>query len=246
MFKKFLLKRNVKKIQYLISKLSFIPKFNERIESREVEHVWQNKTVKSWLHSHGIEISNTPSFAKGGSGIAYFLPKEMVVKVTDDIVEANIAKMLISSKFENNLIDVKKIDNYYLILQHKLDTTNISKEIKTAADLVTVMIDEYELEEFPNDLEKIKQMCLKVLKDNNFSNKYLEKMMIIIQILNKIYQQTGFFHDDAGPTNIGMKNGNTYVFDYGPNKTKQYTTNKAMDKINKQREKLGLNPHNFN
>jgi len=246
MFKKFLLKKKIRKVQDLISKISSIPKFVERVNPEELNDVWKNKKIRSWLHSHGIEILNTPSFAQGGSGIAYFLPKEMVVKVTDDIVEANIAKMLINSNIENNLIDVFNFNNYYLILQHKLDTTNIPKQMKTAADLVTVMIDEYELEEFPDNIEKTKQMCLKILKDNNFSIEYLDKMMIIIQILNKIYKSTGFFHDDAGPTNIGMKNGNTYVFDYGPNKTKDYSSAKAIDKINKQRERLDLSPHNFN
>lgn len=242
-FKQFVLK---KQVNFVKSKLvSLINNdVNESIEFSE--DIWKDKELLNWLRSHGLEITGNPGFKKGGSGIAYFLPKNLVLKITDDIVEANIAKMIINSKVDNNIIDVKKINNQYAILQRKLDTKNTPENIKLAADLVTVMIDEFELSEFPDDKNKIIEMCNKIIDESNVSKNIISSMLLIISLISNLYKETGFFHNDAGPTNIGTEKGKTYIFDLGPNKTKDYSSEKEIEKINKKREKLGLTKHTFN
>jgi hypothetical protein len=244
MFKSFLLKKQIKKIKSAIDKLA-LKNLSEKLDINIVKDLWREPKITNWLKSNGIELVGPPPYSAGGSGIAYFLPNNMVVKVTDDIVEANVAKMLINSKTKHTMIDVIKIKNFYFILQHKLDVKNTSEEIKTAADLVTVMIDDNSLEEFPEDEMLIRKMCLETLKENHFPVSLLEKMMLVIRMLKEIENTTGFFHDDAGPTNIGTKDGKEYVFDLGPNKTKTYNPEKRIKKINKKRKNLGLKSHEF-
>jgi len=246
MFKSFLLKKRIKLIKSKLSDLfSLGNSVKESINLNIANELWKDKKLKLWLRNHGIEITEKPGFSAGGSGIAYFLPNNMVLKLTDDIVEANIAKMLINSKTDHTFIDVYKLENYYFILQHKLDVKNTPEEIKTAADLVTVMIDDNNLEEFPENEEIIKKMCIETIKDNGFSLSFLDKMLLIIKMLKELQDNTGFFHDDAGPTNIGTKDGKTYVFDLGPNKTKEYDPNTTIQSINSRRERLGLDKHEF-
>lgn len=246
MFKSFLLKKKIKIIKSKIKNLISTNNVYEGVNKEEVSQFFKDTKLKNWLRSHGIEVTTMPPFSMGGSGIAYFLNNNIVLKVTDDLVEANIAKMLINSKIDHSMIDVLKIEKYYFILQHKLNIKDTPESLKTAADLVTVMIDDNELEEFPDDYNKIKEMCISTLSENGFSNSYLDKMLLIIKILKELEETTGFFHDDAGPTNIGTKDDKTYVFDLGPNKTKSYNTERTIEKINKKREKLGLPKHNFN
>lgn len=246
MFKQFLLKKRINFLKLKIKELTENKEIHERVNSGSTNELWKNKKLIIWLKSHGIEITTQPSFSEGGSGIAYFLPNNMVLKITDDIVEANIAKMLISSTIDHTFIDVLKVKNYYLMLQHKLDTKNTPEELKKAADLVTVMIDDYSLEEFPEDENLIKKMCIKTVKENNFPISFVDKMLLIIKMLKELQNHTGFFHDDAGPTNIGIKGDKAYVFDLGPNKTSTYSPESAIEKINSRREKLGLKKHEFN
>lgn len=246
MFKQFLLKKRIKFLKSKIKELIENKKIYERVNSNSVRDLWNDNKLKNWLKSHGIEITTQPSFSEGGSGVAYFLPNNMVLKITDDIVEANIAKMLISSTIDHIFIDVLKIENYYLILQHKLDTKNTPEELKKAADLVTVMIDDYSLEEFPEDENLIRKMCIKTVKENGFQISFVDKMLLIIKMLKELQDHTGFFHDDAGPTNIGVRGEKAYVFDLGPNKTKTYSPESTINKINARRKELGLNKHEFN
>lgn len=242
-FKHFALKKQVNLIKdKLVSLLN--NQINESIKTEE--DIWKNKELLLWLRSHGIEMTQNPGFKRGGSGIAYFLPKNMVLKLTNDIVEANIAKLIINSKIGENIIDVKKINNNYVILQKKLDTENTPEDIKSAADLVTVMIDEFELTEFPEDQSTLIKMANKTLEEFKMPKKLLKNMLAIIEIISNLYKTTGFFHNDAGPTNIGKDGDKTYIFDLGPNKTKDYSSNREIEKINQNREKLGLKKHEFN
>jgi hypothetical protein len=244
MFKSFVLKKKIKKIKNAIKNLS-LETINEKIDINIVKDIWKNNKIIYWLRSNGIEIVTPPPYSLGGSGIAYFLPNNMVLKITDDIVEANVAKMLIKSKIKHTMIDVVKINNLYLILQQKLDLKKTSEDMKTAADLVTVMIDDNSLEEFPDNKELLKNMCIKTIKENNFPISILDKMLLIIDTLKEIEKTTGYFHDDAGPTNIGTKDGRAYVFDLGPNKTKGYNPLERIEKIKTKRAKLGLSDHEF-
>jgi hypothetical protein len=244
MFKSFLLKKKIILIKNALNNLS-IDTVKEKVDLNIVKNLWKNQKVIFWLKSHGIELINIPPFSTGGSGVAYFLPNNMVIKLTDDIVEANVAIMLIKSKLKHTFLDVMKLGNFYLILQNKLDLKNTSNEIKTAADLVTVLIDDYSLEEFPEDENLLKKMCLKTLKENSFPFSLLSSMLLVIKILKEIENNTGFFHDDAGPTNIGTKDKETYVFDLGPNNTRDYKPEERMKKINKKRSQIGLKPHKF-
>jgi len=241
-FKQFTLKKQISFVKSKILSL-MTNKINESIQIEE--NIWSNKELNNWLRLHGIEITEKPSFKKGGSGIAYFLPNNKVLKFTEDAVEANIAKMIINTKIGKNIIDVKKIGNKYAILQSKLDTENAPEDIKLAADLVTVMIDEYDLTEFPEDKNILVDMSNNILEKFNMPKKLLKNMLIIIKLIEDLYKKTGFFHNDAGPSNIGVKGNKTYIFDLGPNKTKNYSTEKEIEKIKQKREKLGLNAHEF-
>ncbi len=68
-------------------------------------------------------------------------------------------------------------------------------------------------------------------------------MLAIMGVLVKLYHATGFKHDDAGPSNIGMYKGKVVIPDLGPNEPKGFDTLGALSQINKNRQSLGLPRH---
>lgn len=197
-----------------------------------------------WLEKHGItEFRLPPKYIDGGTSRCYFL-NDKVVKITRNKIEANIAKILIENNYSpTSIIDVTHLtDRIYAILQHKINTNQIEKNIKMAADYVAVLIDDNpEMEIFPKSIKKQIELCeetLKKYKESNFS--IIPNMLIIMEIIIKIYNITGFKHDDVVTGNIGLYKGDLVVSDLGPNPTKDIEEKEYLDKLKTRRKKLGL------
>jgi serine/threonine-protein kinase RIO1 len=65
-------------------------------------------------------------------------------------------------------------------------------------------------------------------------------MMDMLKILRKLYDDTGFIHTDATPTNIGMYKGEVVIPDLGPNQPGNYDPDRELDKLRSNRRALGL------
>jgi len=227
---------------------------NEGYESRQLkahsitEKYWlepELSQLHSWLASHGIEWSSNklPKFKEGGSGRAYFV-NDHVVKFTANKIEANVAYM--ASKYKSSptpIIDVLPLGStMYAILQHHVDM-NVSKDIRDAADYITAIVDDHpDMEGFPSDRKTQEQLSRAVLADYGGDIKLLPYMMTVLTALHGLYRITGFKHDDAGPTNVGMQQDKVVFPDLGPNETGDFDPDKAMEKISQSRRKLDLPP----
>lgn len=243
-FKKWLLKKSVSDFANILAKLMS----NGISESYKIHDdsivFWKKSSVlQNWLQNHGINFKTgeVPKYIDGGAGRAYFIDN-YVVKFSRNPVEANVAKMTASNKsLPTPIIDVLSLgNNTYAILSHKVEM-NVPEKIKDAADYVTVICDDYpEMDGFPSDLETQKKLSIEVLKKYNGDMGLLPFMLIILSNLSKLYKATGFKHDDAGPSNVGVMGGNIVFPDLGPNQTKDFNASSALDKIKGNREKLGL------
>ena len=260
-FKKWLFKKDlkdkIKKAAETLSNIISVPpnlervpkrRFNKTNEGRQskahdaTEKYWlEPSKIQPWLKSHGIEWSNElPSYKDGGAGRAYMLGNH-VVKFTANKVEANVAAMTIEKSIPP-IIDVLPIDGMYAILQNFVDMNSV-QNIKDAADYVTAIVDDYpNIEGFPVDKESQKKLSLEVLSKYGGSPNLVPYMMSVMTALATLYGSTGFKHDDAGPTNIGMYKDKIVFPDLGPNETGDFDTDKAMEKIGHNRDKLKLPP----
>lgn len=200
-----------------------------------------------WLKGHGVRAypGKIPVYAQGGAGRCYFLGKK-VVKMSANRVEANVAKMLAGREdVPTPVIDVLFLENnMYAILQHWVDTANVPKQIREAADYLTALIDDNpEMSGFPTNPAVQQLMCAETLQTHGGDPSILPHMIMMMEVLIKIYNATGFKHNDAGPTNIGMLNGKVVVPDLGPNEDEDFDQLDALSKIRKNRNSLGLPPH---
>jgi hypothetical protein len=243
-FKKWLLKKSVSDFASILAKL-MSNGINEsyKIHDDSVMYWEEPSEIHDWLNSHGVNIKAgiVPRYIDGGAGRAYFIDN-YVVKFSRNPVEANVAKMTASNKsLPTPIIDVISLkNNVYAILQHKINM-DAPKKIKEAADFVTMICDDYpEMDGFPSDLETQKKLSIEVLKKYNGDMDLLPFMLIILSNLSKLYKATGFKHDDAGPTNVGVMGGNIVFPDLGPNQTKDFDHNNALDNIENNRKRLGL------
>ena len=199
--------------------------------------------LKEFLRNNGINPPNTvPKFAQGGVGRVYFVGSH-AIKITSNRVEANVARMVMgNSDTPTIVIDVDYIgDGFYAILQPTIDM-NVPEDIKRAADYVTALGDELCFQ-FPKSKSRLKKLCSDTISRYGGEKKLLPLMLSIIDMLNKLYNATGYYHDDAGPTNIGLHNGRVVIPDLGPNEPKDFDQLSALSKINKNRESLGLPRH---
>lgn len=203
-----------------------------------------NSPLYNWLEIYKIKISRgkIPPFSEGGSGRVYFLEKH-VVKMSANRVEANVANMVSGrTDLPSSVIGVKYLgDNIYAILENYVETKKIPPYIKEAADYVMVMIDENpNMEGLPVNKKDQKKLSETTLKTNGGNIGLLPYMITIIDKLNKLYKATGFWHDDAGSSNIGIFKGKLVFPDLGPNETKDFNQLKTLVKIKKNRQNLGL------
>lgn len=255
-FKEFVAKSEMKdkvgNLSKVLGNLFVIPKFsksmmkNEGKAHEETLKYWTDpdSPLLPWLRSLGIELPKEmpPPFADGGAGRCYFLVNE-VVKMSANRVEANVAQMLAGkTDVPAPIIAVKYLgDNIYAILQHWVDTAGVPADMKKAADFMTVLLDDNpDMEGFPASQSEREKLCLKTLRENGGSPDLLPHMLVMMDALAKLYGATGFRHDDAGPTNIGMHKGQVVIPDLGPNEPKGFSALSALAQIQKNRERLGL------
>ena len=207
-----------------------------------------NNPFHTWLQQNGVNFTpgQLPRFAEGGGGgRAYFLG-DKVVKFTRNRVEANVAKASIGQEVPTAVISVWRIPStpLWAILQRYVNV-NIEQELKDAADIATALMDELREQDphfthFPDD--KKQQLATHAARKYNKPATIIPYIISAMDAINQLYFSTGFTHDDAGPSNIArdFKTGKIVFHDLGPNVTKDFRARPAMDKIHKNRERLGL------
>jgi len=165
-----------------------------------------------------------------------------VIKITNNRVEANVAYLAKQQKNTNTVaMDIKKLDGgYYAILMPAVDMQNVDKQYKKASDYLTLLIDDDDFNGFPSDVSVQSKICDDIIKDNRLEESLKPYMMDMLKILRKLYDDTGFIHTDATPTNIGMYKGEVVIPDLGPNQPGNYDPDRELDKLQSNRRALGL------
>jgi hypothetical protein len=198
--------------------------------------LWSDPNFLKWLRSRGVTGQPT-HHVDGGVGRAYFIG-DKVVKFTDNRVEGNVANMVAGNpKSPTRIISVYRFKPkpIWAILQHKVDM-DLPKMIKDASDILMAYVDDTGIDEFPEDRHKMAHDAAV-----SYNRLDLEPFILeMISVLYGLYRNTGFFHDDAVPGNIGVHGGKVVIPDLGPNKTKYFNARKSLDKIHDRRGKLGL------
>jgi len=250
------LQKEVQNVASILTRLFTIPSpttsEHRRLKAHDnTEMFWTqpDSPLLKWLSKHGIkhDPSELPSFAQGGVGRAYFIPgNNYVVKMSANRVEANVAKMVAGrDELPTVVIDVTYLDNgIYAILQHYVNT-NPPKEIKDAADyLTTIIINNPNMQQFPTNKKQQEEMSKKALSEyGGGSTSLIPSMLLMMDVINQLYHATGFFHNDAGPTNVGIHQGKIVIPDLGPNEPGDFDSLDALAKIQKNRRNLGLDRH---
>ncbi len=218
-------------------------------ESKAVnaDYLFYDNLFLRWLRSFGIDISagKAPSFKEGGTARVYFIGNK-AVKITDNRVEVNVAKLALERKTPNVVVlGVKKFGDVYAIVMPVVDMKNIDKYYIKASDYLTLMIDDDDFEGFPAEESEQREACLKIIEENDLEEEILPYMLNILKILRKLYDDTGFVHTDATPSNIGMYNKKLVIPDLGPNQGAHFSPEDELSKISKSREKLGLPPTKY-
>jgi hypothetical protein len=220
----------------------------QRFKAHEnTEGFWldANSPLHSWLKGHGVSYKHgiLPRYSQGGAGRAYFLDdEEHVVKMSANRVEANVADMVKGREdLPTNIIDVLYLgQEVYAILQYFVNV-NLPQEIKDAADYLTMIVDDYpDMEGYPQTEAEQRQICTEILQNNGGDMSLLPHMMMILEVLIRLYNATGFKHDDAGPTNIAMHQGKLVMPDLGPNEGGKFDALQSLAQIAKNRQTLGL------
>lgn len=226
-----------------------VPK-KQKLKAHEVtEQYWLDPSSPLWafLQRHGIqtEPGHIPPFAQGGVGRVYFVGP-YAVKFSANRVEANVAQMVRGrTDLPTAVIDVEYLgNNLYVILQPYVDMDNVPEEIRKAADYLTAVIDAHpEMQGFPTNRAAQERLCRQALEDNGGDPSLLPHMVTLMGLMGGLYQATGFHHNDAGPSNVGMYQNRVVVPDLGPNEDDDYNPLAALGQINKNRETLGLPRH---
>lgn len=211
------------------------------------DHLFYNNLFLRWLRTFGIEISagRAPNYKEGGTARVYFV-KDKAIKITDNRVEVNVAKLALERKNPNVVVlGVKKFEDVYAIVMPYVDMKNIDKNYAKASDYLTTMIDDDDFEGFPAEENEQIKACQKIINEYDLDEEILPYMLNILKILRRLYDDTGFVHTDATPSNIGVYNKEIVIPDLGPNQGAQFSPEDELSKISKAREKLGLPSTNF-
>lgn len=241
-------KMQIAQVARLLMQLFTIPRFQEqRVRAHEESEVhWTNpqSPLHNWLQRHGIRYrsGSLPPFAQGGAGRAYFLD-DKVVKMSSNRVEAEVASLVKGrSDLPTPVIDVLKLGNQYAILQHHVDM-NVPAQIRKAADYLTMIVDDYpDMEGYPESHVEQKRICLEILDRYGGGRELLPYMLSLLEVLIRLYRATGYKHDDAGPTNIGMHRGQVVIPDLGPNEDGGFDADQRLAGVDQARQRLGLPP----
>lgn len=198
----------------------------------------------SWLKSHGVAPpQEPPKFKDGGDGRAYFVGRH-VVKFTRDRAGANVANMC--TKVPNApapVIAVWRVPgkSIWAILQLLVQPERVAKDVATAADYLTVWMDDNpDIESFPPDRQGQEAEAARVVEHFGLDPSLVPSLVMVMNAHSKLYHTTGFSHTDGGPTNISMKDDELVYHDLGPNMTGDYKPRAVLDKIHATRQKLQL------
>lgn len=207
---------------------------------------WKDPSFLEWLKSFGVEQpTEIPSYKDGGNGRAYFLDN-LVVKFSSNPVEAHVAEMVAGrSDLPTPIIAVKPLSQgLFAILEHRVQMGDeIDKRIREAADWLTLVVDKNpNMNGFPKDEKEQEDLVIRSTKGHTRPLQIMPYIKMVIEALSQLYHATGFKHDDAGPTNVGLHQGRVVFPDLGPNQPGNFSVDKSMQKIFQNRQSLGLNP----
>lgn len=231
----------IKKISKILTDIFSIENYLSENKFRSDE-LFYDLSFLRWLRSHGIEIrtGQVPFYREGGTARAYFIA-DKVVKLTTNRVEANVAYLAKKKDNPNTVtLAVKKFGDYYAILMPRVDMEGLENDYKRAADLLTVYIDSDDFDELPKDEAEQRRICQDIADEYGDDPSIVSFMVDIMSILRKLYDDTGFVHTDATPTNIGKYQGRLVIPDLGPNQPSYFDPEAELSKIKAKRTQLNL------
>lgn len=184
---------------------------SEKTGTNPEDKHFQDKKFIKWLDDNGITISSSiPPSASGSQGIVYFVG-DKVIKISSDETEAKIAKIMKGDPVVA-AVDVTKTGDKYAILQHAVKFDNKNPIIR-ALDCLMAYFDNHGKEVILTD----KNLASSVAEE--FAGECEEDALkIAIAMIKRVYDKTGYIHDDAAPSNVGIHNGRAVFTDLGPNR----------------------------
>lgn len=199
-----------------LSQLVFITKnliayTDGTIKERKEDDYFKNKELLKWLKSHGINFVGVPESAEGSSGVVYFF-KDKVLKISHDRTESIIANKLKGDSIVS-VVDVMKIDdNTWGILQDKVNFNN-RHPVVVGLDVLMAYFDNHGKDVINEPTEDIVKGMRKEFPQ------YVDgaDLETAVNMIKYVKNKTGYIHDDAAPSNVGILNGNAVFTDLGPN-----------------------------
>jgi hypothetical protein len=212
----------------------------------------QSAAFFSWLNSIGVRAKvgmKLPNYADGGVGRAYFVgTPQIVVKFTSDANEFHIA-----SKLSGDLHGPARVIGvhdlgvglFVIAQEYAAVDENAPAKLKKAADyLQGGYIDEHpevETNGLPRDEHTKHAIAASLAK--KYGNSDLEIVAYIVKlidVLNALFDKTGFLHDDAGMSNVGVaQDGQVIISDLGPNRNNQIDPDARQAKFAANLSRLG-------
>lgn len=197
-------------VEKLKSLLNF--DYNLVCENNEEDAYFKNEEFIKWLDSNDVEVKALPQSKRGSEGIAYFLD-DKVVKISGDKIEASVAEKIKGHYDIAAVIDVLPLKNdKWAILQHFAPSKR-GHETIDGLDYIMAFMDNHSKEII---LQDIGALITSIISEFPEAEDVDLKGAIIL--LKKLYDITGFIHDDADPSNVGILNGNVVFTDLGPNR----------------------------
>ncbi len=238
----------------LIFKETLITESNTVIANASVK-IWaglhpQSTIFFKWLNSLGIQAKvgmKLPDYADGSIGRVYFVGEPVkVVKFTSDANEYYIASKLAGDLTgPARIISVKDLgENIFVIIQeYAAVDKNAPEKLKKAADYLQGgyidMHPEVETNGLPRDERSKNAIAQSLAKKYGKGDTEVAAFIIkLIDVLNALFDKTGFLHDDAGPSNVGLaRDGSVILSDLGPSQNKRIdaTTRQAKFAANLNR-----------
>lgn len=205
-------------LQFLIKELKNLILIPENVVSeRTLENVedkyFKSQDLLAWLKDHGISVTRIPDSRRGSQAVVYFLG-DKVLKISDNQIEAKIASAMKGDEVVA-VIDVIDLgDGNYGILQDavKIDSRS-THGVTKALDCIMAYFDNHGKESLFDD-----DMAKGVVSEFG-GDCTLEDVKTGIEMLKDVYEKTGHIHDDAAPSNIGLRDGEVVFTDLGPNVT---------------------------
>lgn len=191
----------------------------------------QSAAFFAWLSGIGIHAKagmKLPDHADGGVGRAYFVGEPVkVVKFTSDANEYHIAgKVAGDLKGPARVIGVKDLGGSLFVIAQEYAAVdkNAPAKLRKAADFLQGgYIDlhpEVEHSGLPRDERSKAAIAQSLSRTYGKGDPEIAAFIVkLIDVLNALFDKTGFLHDDAGPSNVGIaQDGSVILSDLGPNR----------------------------